>query len=80
MDLAIFKGTKSFNGQPAYMGDFVNNLDRINQLSGNNFVDVVTLPSGVAYDRVSVAVVEVQEGEDPNAAVEWQGKLFSEAL
>ena len=62
------------------MGDFVNNLDSINQTPGNNFVGVFTLPSGVAYDRVAVAVLEVQDGEDPNAAVVRQGKLFSAAL
>ena len=55
-------------------------MESINQTPGNNFVGVFTLPSGVAYDRVAVAVLEVQDGEDPNAAVVCQGKLFSAAL
>ena len=80
MYFAIYKGTTSFNGQQAYRGDFVNNLDSINQTPGNNFVGVFTLPSSVSYDRVAVAVLEVQDGEDPNAAVVRQGKWFPEAL
>lgn len=62
------------------MGGFVNNLGSINQIPGNNIIGDFTRPSGVAFERVAVAVLEVQEGEDPMAAVKREVVAFSEAL
>ena len=80
MHFVIFRGTKSFNGPPAFMGCFVDNLEGINQIPGNNIIGVYSLSSGVKFDLVAVAILEVQEGEDPMAAVERQGLLFSKVL
>ena len=53
------------------------NLENINQEIVINIVGIYTLPSGVPYDRVAVAVLDVQEGETPMAAVEYNGVAFA---
>lgn len=59
---------------------FVNNLENINQIPENNIIGVFAEPRGVAFGHVVVAVLAVQEVEDPIAAVKHQGVTFSEAL
>ena len=57
MDCVFFKPTISFSGKPAFMKDFEEHLQRINQEPGNNIVGVYTLPSSVPYDHVAISVI-----------------------
>ena len=76
----VLEATKSYDGKPAYMQDFANNMERVNQMSGINYLGVFKRPSDEQWDRVVAALLEMQEGEDVNAAVERIGIAFAKAF
>ena len=76
----VLEATKSYDGKPAFMQDFADNIERVNQISGIHYLGVFKRPSDEQWDRVVAALLEMQEGEDVNAAVERIGIAFAKAF
>ena len=76
----VLEATKSYDGKPAFMQDFADNMERVNEISGIKYLGVFNQPSDEKWDHVVVALLEMQEDEDVNAAIERIGMTFAKAL
>ena len=79
-EYVVLEAKKSYNDKPSVMKGLAENLDRANEIHGDCFVGIFKRNSDEEWDYVGVALVEVQEGEDVNAAIERTGMAFAEAL
>ena len=67
--MVVFVLTKSHTGDPAHLGDLIDNIEQINQIDGIAVFDLMFKPSVKKYNRIVVSLLDVQEDEDTTKAI-----------
>ena len=75
--VVVFVLTKSHTGDPAHLGDLIDNIEQINQIDRIAVLDLMFRPSVKKYNRIIVSLLDVQEDEDATTAIKCQGKLIA---